>query len=193
MFTAEQALNQHTKSVHKENGNTFKCRMCGKGCKSGSDLDSHIAQCARNALNPSFSQASKMQQKHTNNDTCRRGPGCSFLRAGNCHFFHPVGGQGRSKRWQEQERSQPCRRGPSCSFKAAGACNFFHTGVGVQQPRSFQGGRKDAQVSQGGRRQEGGRKQIACRYQEDCYKVPYCPFSHYDEDFPPRGENPRRR
>ena len=141
MFTAEQALNQHTKSVHKENGNTFKCRMCSKGCKSSSDIDSHIVQCARNALNTSFSQASNAQQKDTNNDTCRRGPGCSFLRAGNCHYFHPAGVQGRSNMRQEPEWSGEWR-GSRCSFMTAGTCNFFHAGVGVQQPRSLQGGRK---------------------------------------------------
>ena len=192
MFTTEEALTKHTRTIHKDiptsqKSDTFKCRMCGKGCKSGSDLDNHIVQCARNALSPNSPQANK---KNTNNDICWRGSGCSFLRAGNCHYFHPVRGQGRR---QEQEQ-EPCRRGPRCSFMAAGACNFFHPGVRVQQPRRRQGGWRETQGAQGGwkenqgarggcqehndreqptlRRQEGGQKQNACRYQEDCYKVP---------------------
>ena len=42
MFAVEHSLRKHTKDVHKDvtakqtkTQNTFKCRMCGKGCNSG--------------------------------------------------------------------------------------------------------------------------------------------------------------
>ena len=265
-FTAEHALKQHKKAVHnnptpvrpqgRENEqnktqNTFKCRMCGEGCESGSALDSHIAQCPRNMGSPMgrpmctfymqdmCTRGNMCRFSHVNNshseepETCRRGPRCPFLLAGNCFYFHsvqemgPMQQQEQTRQQQEQQprqqlrgRGQPsswaqnsnnwgnkaCTRGPGCHYLAAGTCFFFHPGSGVQNQgfkegqgpsqrvhHGSQGGRQGVQGGrqgvQGGRQGAQGagqwtQKQKACIYNEDCRRVPYCPFKHYNEDFP---------
>ena len=62
MFAVKHSLRKHTKEVHTNTAAkqtkteiTFKCRMCEKGCNSGLDLDSHLAQCARNTLSRNVS------------------------------------------------------------------------------------------------------------------------------------------
>ena len=120
--------------------------------------------------------------------------------------------------WGPNGRILPpaCMRGPRCNYLAAGVCSYFHPGVGVQNPQGqgqggqgghgkrVQGDWQDAQGGQQGfqggqqrsigdnQENQGGLKQKACRYNEDCWRVPYCPYKHYNEDFPQLPTNQRR-
>ena len=90
--------------------------------------------------------------------------------------FQPM----KQRRYQQQEQEQQlqgqqqnwipaCRRGPACSFLAQGRCFYFH--------------RKQEQNQQ-------QRNMIACKWMEDCKRVPYCPYQHYaGRDFPPLQQN----
>ena len=145
---------------------------------------------------------------------CRRGPQCHFLAQSRCQFFHQAqyNQHRQQQNYQRQERRQssqltqqqqqnmmqpmqhqqqqmqvkvqPCRRGQGCVFWAAGTCFFFHGGDGVQD--MWQDNQQEQHDQQ-------PHKTRACRYQEDCNRVPECPFSHYNEDFPQLGRNNNRQ
>ena len=97
------------------------------------------------------------------------GKECYYYRRGEC-----LKGDLCSFKHQETiERTQTpkCRNGSRCRYFANGVCVFYHPGVGVQKPKlneSFQG-------------QE---DRVWCRFAEDCFNVPNCPFIHDDQDFP---------
>ena len=138
------------------------------------------------------------------NQECRRGPQCHFLAQNRCQFFHQVQHnqpmQQQSSRRQvrqhpRQQRQQhqnmmptrqyqqqpmqkwvePCRRGPGCVFWAEGTCFYFHEEVSLQDV--WQQKHLDQSDQQPPLKK-------ACRYMEDCNRVPNCPFQHYNVDFP---------
>ena len=149
----------------------------------------------------------KVFQGGFSNQECRRGPQCHFLAQNRCNFFHEVQyNQPRQHHNQErpqprqqrqqirmpqmqhqqqlmQEWVQPCRRGPGCVFWAEGTCFYFHKEVGLQ----------DVWQQNQQKQQEQQSYQVrACRYMEDCERVPHCPFRHYNEDFPQAMTNQAR-
>ena len=207
-FLAAHALKQHIQAVHKElqpspiirperTGEqtnvqqriptNFKCKKCKKGHSSGALLDKHLAQCTQ-------SQGGEFRLKE-----CRNGPECHFFTQNRCIFYHPVMQQNQQnqqrnlhqnhprqnrphQRYPQQNRMppqqhwpEPCRRGPACTFWAAGTCYYSHENFPLQD--MWQQPQQPNQHQQTQQRK-------ACRYMEDCNRVPYCPFRHYNEDFP---------
>ena len=80
---------------------------------------------------------------------------------------------------QQQNWLPSCRRGPACVFLAQGRCFYFHR---KQEQKQQQQGSS--------RREQQPRHTIACKWMEDCRRVPYCPFQHYaGGDFPPLQQN----
>ena len=210
-FMSAHALKQHTTAVHTEkqtlplghpdkasqqnasqetSPKKFKCRICGKGHTSGTMLDDHLGQ---DHCEPA------PQDRGFRNQECRRGPQCHFFAQNRCMFFHQVQynqprrqqnhpRQNRQKNQQQLEMTQPmqnqeqewhekipsCRRGPGCVFWANGNCYFSHEEAMQDMWQQSEQQQQDQQPHQN----------VACRYQRDCRRVPYCPFQHYNEDFP---------
>ena len=213
-FLVAHALKQHTQAVHKvlpalpvghperadaDNNarqkapTKFNCRMCGKAHTSGTKLDEHMHQCTQGGV----------QGDGFSNKECRRGPQCNFLAQNRCKFFHPLMQQQMNQpSWQQNQQRlympqqrqnqmplqhqwmiKPCRRGPGCTFWAAGTCYYSHEEVDV--PNMWYQAQQQDQVQK-------PRHRPVCRYLEDCNRVPYCPFRHYDEDFPESMGNQRK-
>ena len=88
-----------------------------------------------------------------------------------------------------------CRNGQRCGYLANGVCSFFHPGVGVLRPRlNSQSGPRYVEKQTRSRNNQktspnGEQFQRWCRYMEDCSRVPNCPFSHHEQDFPPLSKN----
>ena len=80
-------------------------------------------------------------------------------------------------------KTPECRNGPHCRYLASGSCSFFHRGFGVQNPK-YQHSNSTLQMND---RPESSKRW--CRYLEDCNRVPECPSSHYDQDFPQLTKN----
>ena len=124
--------------------------------------------------------------------TCRRGPRCSYLAAGTCFYFHPGVGVQQPQDQGSQGGEGSRQRGQGGRQWAQGGCQGVQGGhQGSQGDRQWsQGGWK---LAQGGRQRghanQGGQQQKACRYMEDCTRVPYCPYKHYNVDFPPLSED----
>ena len=93
---------------------------------------------------------------------------CRYFSKGNCWkgnsclFIHEI----------EKIRAQICRNGPECFYFSNGVCRFGHDETNGKRTN-----REEENRSRNTNRW--------CRYQEDCNRVPRCPFSHYDLDFPP--------
>ena len=122
---------------------------------------------------------------------CRRGPRCPYLASGTCLYFHPrarvpgwQGAQG-GRHWAHGGHQWPQGGHQWAQGGKQGAQGGWQGAQGGRQ--GAQGGRQGAQ---GGRQgAQGVFPQKACRDQEDCRRVPYCPFKHYNEDFPSMPDN----
>ena len=79
-----------------------------------------------------------------------------------CLFIHET----------EKIKAQMCRNGPNCFYFSNGVCRFGHEET--SEKRTNQEEQKSSR-----------NKYRWCKYQEDCNRVPRCPFSHYELDFPP--------
>ena len=93
-----------------------------------------------------------------------------FCRKGNfCMFSHT----------KSRQNTPLCRNGQACQYKARGFCRFSHQ----SQERMH----RIQRIFQEPSRTESQTKR--CFYMEDCRRVPNCPFSHYEQDFPPLPRN----
>ena len=89
-----------------------------------------------------------------------------YCRKGNfCTFSH-----------KKSKNNVPlCRNGPTCPYEARGVCRFSHRSqYSPNIPKESLGSRNQSK---------------RCYYMEDCHRVPMCPFSHYEQDFPPLTKN----
>ena len=134
------------------------CEFCGFVINSQNELREHLQVC-----NAGFQNVRNKICKYYVHGGCLKGELCTFS--------HPP---------EKQFRAAPnCRRGRRCSYLANGACRFFHYGVGVQQ--QHRGGVQERQM----RSDQSNQSDIPqCKFGNDCFRAPYCPFYHYEEDFP---------
>ena len=96
------------------------------------------------------------------------------FKADQCRFSHPH---------NRQFRSTPdCRNGRGCAYLARGTCRYFHRGVGVQQSGYKQQNNQTFKLLN--RKTISRNNWSVVQILEDCRKVPYCSFIHYEEDFP---------
>ena len=179
-FTSRKKWREHIHRQHMNQG--FECAECRIKFQTKQEYDEHINE--------------QHDQFITNAPICR------FFKQGrctrqHCTFKHPQSYQQRQQvnqafqpaprqfhqnqqqqyQYQPQPQHQPhqrgwleaCRRGPACSFLAQGRCYYFHNEQ--EQPQAQKPQRR------------------ACKWQEDCKRVPHCPFRHSAEDFPPLKEN----
>ena len=94
------------------------------------------------------------------------------MKGNNCRFTHP---QERAHK-TSSKTTRECRNGSNCEYLQRGIRRFNHRERGNQSNRYSQ--------CYNGRGW--------CKFLEDCFRVPNCPFKHYDEDFPdlPTVKNP---
>ena len=74
------------------------------------------------------------------------------------------------KHGNQRNYTPECRNGSHCRYLSSGICSFFHPGVGVQRPKPEYSQAKNGQGW--------------CKYSENCFRIPNCPFIHSEEDFP---------
>ena len=109
-------------------------------------------------------------------------------------FYHPE-----QNRFKNVTNVAHCNNGIGCKYLASGVCRFFHQGVGVknmmnqsqqqQEQQHFQQQHYPQQQQQKYHQQHRQYKESTwCRFLEDCDRVPNCPFTHYEEDFPKLSE-----
>ena len=163
IYKTMQELTNHIKNIHTYT-NINKCGLCEYRAKNAQELKKHIEE-----YHEGFQQPLKNVCKYFLAGQCIKGS--------SCRFAHPY-----EKVYGNSQRKQACRNGSNCVYLYKGTCRFFHRGTRAQNPGYEQ--RYNGNIHQSGRGW--------CRYLEDCYRVPNCPFKHYEEDFPklPSKNNP---
>ena len=157
-FSAIHHLRQHAERDHagpETQRASMRCEQCGFKIYSQQQLQKHMNEC-------------RYQFQRASNNICRYFVNGGCAKCDQCVFLHPEGKQFRS--------APPCRNGIHCKYLAIGVCVFFPRGNGVQQLR----GQQSDQYTNC--RREG--KERLCSSPKDCVNVPFCPFQHYEEDFP---------
>ena len=91
-------------------------------------------------------------------------------RGDSCNFSHR----------SVKQRVQQCRNGVNCSYHARGRCRFGHERSNLRKSSD----RSNSQIVP--------TQERWCRYPNDCWRLPFCTFLHYETDFPelPRRQNP---
>ena len=119
-----------------------------------------------------FQTVSSKLCRYFANGFCSKGESCSFS-----HGIKPY--------------VPLCRNGQRCGYLANGVCGFFHPGVGVQKTRfnnqSEHANNNNQRMFHINQKTSSNSEQFKrwCRSMEDCSRVPNCPFSHHEQDFPP--------
>ena len=139
----------------------FNCNKCGKSISEIDEMKNHAEVCMEEFLP---AQKSKVCRYYARGE-CWKGNQCLFV--------HPKSSQ------EEHRVNIPlCSNGLSCRFLMSGVCRYFHPGIGVQHP-TWQ-----SQQQEQHQQEQYQKKGRWCRFLEDCWRVPNCPFTHYDQDFP---------
>ena len=169
-FDAKAKLRIHNEKQHMHQ-RINPCENCGKIFKSSYTKNEHMNECT-----VGFQTVNPQPCRYFMNGFCTKGEFCSFS--------HGI------------KSSVPlCRNGQRCGYLANGVCSFFHPGVGVLRPRlNSQSGPRYVEKQTRSRNNQktspnGEQFQRWCRYMEDCSRVPNCPFSHHEQDFPPLSKN----
>ena len=171
-FNAKHHLRQHVTAKHKVTKQLpiFSCNKCGYSVTGTEDMKNHVANCMEEFVPAHRSRV------------CRYFARGDCWKGDQCLFAHP------DSSWGPNKRNIPaCVNGPFCRFLRSGVCRFFHPAIGVQQPAEQR--RCQPRYQQDWQQNTGSRW---CRHLEDCTRIPNCPFSHYEEDFPklPNAKNP---
>ena len=141
----------------------INCEICGLIANSNQEFLNHKREC-----NSEFQTVSNKRCKYYVNGGCHKNERCKF-----------------SHLHEKEMRAIPnCRNGTGCRFLARGICSFFHRDVGVQQPLNEQPNDETNQNSWQQNQNPWQQNQKWCRFQEDCFKIPNCLFTHYEKDFP---------
>ena len=166
-FDAKAKLRVHVEKKHAT-GCPYQCENCEQMFRTQAILNNHLSECTEG-----FQYVKPPPCRHFVNGFCLKGD--------QCFFSHEV-----------RPSAPLCRNGPRCPYLANGVCSFYHNGIGVQRPR-FQ--------NQSGFRNLNNRRMFSsnlynseqynkwCELMEDCDRVPNCPFSHYEQDFPKLRKN----
>ena len=117
-------------------------------------------------------QGHQQRQGHGQRQGQRHGQGSGDRQS---HQQRQGHGQRQGQRHGQQEQQvEVCTRGFRCRFLAMGNCHFYHDNQhNINQTNNQTNGQ-------------------VCYYQEDCDRVPNCPFIHSNEDFPVMTGNQRR-
>ena len=194
-FKTFRELDQHVKTMHVQQNSCvdYKCDKCEQTFNAIYKLRLHTARAHVGQKNVTCENCEQnftnLQQLKIHMDRCDSGftqvnrKICRYFANGycwniNCRFSHP----------QNVSQTPVCRNGSTCRYLANGCCTFFHTGVGVQNPRN-QYSKPQHPNNHQNQTKKNGSSRGWCRYMEECNRVPSCPFTHYEEDFPPLGRN----
>ena len=179
-FKSLSLLDEHIKLQHPEpKASEYKCDKCDVNFNAQFQLRQHISK--------KHSHKGRQEQTRTNCELCgqmfansnelkthmetcdqgfiKESKECYYYNRGqcwkgeSCKFTH---NKSRSIR-----RTPQCYNGDSCRYLASGVCRFFHPKMGVQNPTEYTEERN-----------------VFCKYFEDCRRVPNCPYSHSEQDFP---------
>ena len=191
-FTLFKDLDEHIKTAHshQQPQNVYQCGKCDEKFNETHKLRQHITKqhampqrynCEQCDLTFNNSDQLKIHEdshhsgfKDVNVKLCRYfARGYCWKEKSLCTYSHD----------QNSLKTPECRNGPYCRYLASGSCSYFHRGVGVQNPR-YQSSNTSPQMAD-----EPKTSKRWCRYMEDCHRVPECPFSHYDQDFPQLTKN----
>ena len=168
-------LDAHIDRNHKE---IHECDKCGVEVNCSDDLEEHIEV----YHNEPFQQVASVRICRANkNGRCQRGRTCMF-RHPQPHV-QPQQSNSRSPNNKPSVNVPFCNEGKWCTFLAEGRCNYFHPGVGVQKPKIEKSSRKPYQISK-------EQEWKTCKFAARCDRRPFCPFKHYDQDFPRMKQHP---
>ena len=150
----------------------YKCNVCNKTFESKNELKNHLTE--NICPHPPTSTVEHNGNASNNNNNnqlnnhmyrlreCRNGMECRFLKNNKCKFYHAVAEQPANDNVQWQQVNNQRRQ------------NSRHSSHHVQQTR----------VSSVGVQW--------CRYGNRCNRGRFCPFRHYDLDFPPLSVRSRQ-
>ena len=193
-FVTLSALDEHHTNHHvtiTRKDVSFKCDICKSTFKSVQQLSHHIKsyhskkntspcnKCGYEANNPQEMRI-HTEEYHAgfqmpNRNICKYFMKGECIKGNTCRFAHP-----QPKINNSSTQNRPiCRIGTECHYFYRGICRFVHNETGIKKPRNFT--RNINQNTRGW-----------CRFLEDCFKVPNCPYMHYEEVFPklPATNNP---
>ena len=162
-FKTAQQLTHHIENKHTFT-NFSKCNKCEYVASNEQELKKHIE-----GYHIGFQQPLKNICKYFLSGRC--------IKDSACRFAHP-----QNKTHESSQSTQACRNGANCVYLFEGRCRFVHRGTRAQNPGNNQ--RYNRNTYQNSR--------SWCKFLEDCYRVPNCPFKHFEEDFPelPSTNNP---
>ena len=175
-FVSLIALDEHHKNEHSnENHTEFKqpirniCKYFKKGgCIKGNTCsfahpqnkkNSEEIRTHMNEYHTGFKQATRNICKYFIEGGCIKGNNCSYTHPQNKTY-------GPSK-----QSSKQCRNGSDCQYLYRGVCRFVHSENHGLFSRNY-------------KNTNSNHTRAWCKFMEDCFKVPNCPFKHYEEDFP---------
>ena len=173
-FKTLAELDMHVKNTHGINKSTniYICQNCGETFSEIHSMRIHI-QKEHSAVQEceycrqKFHNKAQLEQHITH---CENGfkrvevPVCRYFVNGFCR----KGNYCTFSHKTNKSNLSLCRNGPGCPYKARGTCRFSHP----YQNRNI----LQSQIKK-------------CHYMDDCRRVPFCPFSHYEQDFPPLSKN----
>ena len=163
-FANKQFLNKHLRSKHgndnEHHGLRSSCDYCGLLVRDQGELREHINNYHHQNNEQQFQQVKRKLCYFYLKDRCLKGEYCRFLHDEN-------------KKGSKQNISQ-CRNGASCIYLMRGGCRYSHSKIRGQEP----------QPKTPYKNTSGYQSNRWCMFLEDCNRVPYCEFKHYDEVFP---------
>ena len=165
IFDAKHKLRLHHTKKHVIIQPKFKCEYCNEVFTIIDEKKRHMEQCSLgfHTVNPKM---------------CRYFAKGSCLKE-NCTFLHT--------KYPSNATTPLCRNGIWCWYFSMGICKFSHSEGGLSYPESNRQS-KDPHTrnahSNSPKIPQSRATRGWCHYMEDCTRVPRCPFSHYDQDFP---------
>jgi uncharacterized C2H2 Zn-finger protein len=183
-FTVRHALRQHMSTVHNEKelmANytdvvSYKCNVCEKLYESRRDLTSHI-----NKDHIDVDCTKCLTTFKSWDDVYKHANMCSELtpviKCNNCNreLLNKSALRSHKTECHGREEVATCRNGDSCRFLRNNRCNYYH--AVARQPS----GGQVRPVSTPGVQ--------LCRYKDRCNRGRFCPYKHYDQDFPRLNSN----
>ena len=194
-------LDEHIKQQHNKpraNKETFHCEQCKEIFNAKYLLRQHVTTKhvdKRQAPRFTCNKCEMQWWIHSGQtNVCRHFIRGDCWKGQSCMFYHPE-----QNRFKNVTNVAHCNNGIGCKYLASGVCRFFHQGVGVknmmnqsqqrQEQQHFQQQHYPQQQQQKYHQQHRQYKESTwCRFLEDCDRVPNCPFTHYEEDFPKLSE-----
>ena len=188
-FKTRKDMAEHIKKDHgtRQQLGEYGCEHCGLVFNALTNLRNHIQ---RNHTSQQTFECDNCGLKLQNdlqlirhNIGCQDGyedvrkPNCRYFAIGRCWKGEQCKFSHIKKQNKQMNEISACKNGPSCFYLRRGTCRYVHEDL-----------RYDSQSKNSQNKQ----MYKLCRYQDQCFKNPHCPFIHKESDFPklPKTKNP---